>query len=264
MKTTTKTNNRVAIIAGVAALVLLIVAGALYAQGANQGNGGQGRGWGMHQGQGMGRGMRQGQGGMRQGQGRRGGHMGAMAYLMQDPDIRSMMGEIRVISSVNKVGLNHDQVTTLLDCSKQAQDIISAKYGASRDQMKSALQDQLTKVLGGAEFDRSALKAIGQQAKQGNDQSGIRDQMKPIIEKALGVLTDDQKTKFMEPGPMAQQMKERMQNSPMAQQRQQRMQNMTEEQKQQMQARRGNAKMMMLLMNPNTPDALQKWLDANK
>ena len=104
--------NRLAIIAGAAALVLLLVAGALYGQGGPGGQGGQGgQGWGQGGGRPGGWGQGQGQGGPgMQHPGMAGGGPGGMEMMMQDPEIRALMNEIRTVSQINKLGLNRDQV----------------------------------------------------------------------------------------------------------------------------------------------------------
>ena len=249
-------NNRVALIALTATLVLLLAAGTLYGQGGGPGGGG-----------GMGPGMGPGadripQGtdqGMAQGSEMSGGQMGGNGSLMEDSKIQSMMSEIRIIAEINKLGLRTDQVRILLSSSKQAQELVNAQFDDARNLIKGALQDQLKKVLGGADFDMSAiLKSANRNSRITIRTAWVR-KCSRNFERAMGVLTQEQKEKFMQFDPMGGQ----TENSRVGGEMPERMNKMPEGRQNGPQGEMGFGSITSLLMNPETPEALEEWLEAN-
>ena len=182
-------------------------------------------------------------------------------YLMQDPDIREMMMEIRTISSINEMGLNRDQVTKLLTAARDAQTVTDKKFGSLRGEVKTALESQLDAVIKGGKFDEDAFKAIKEKCKDQNP-GEIRDQLKPILDRAMGILTDEQRDKFAK-GRDKDQFGDRGDGQGRFQQ--QRMKRGDGEgQGKEMMGKPGEGRMMMFLLNPKTVGALEKWLAAHK
>jgi Spy/CpxP family protein refolding chaperone len=231
---------------------------------------GQGGGWGMGGGMGPGTGQGMGQG-MGQDMGRR---MGAMAYLMEDPQIRDLMAQIRIVSRVNELGLDRTQVETLLHASQEAQQKVNAQYSGARDEVKNTLRQQLDSVIAGGQFDRDAFQSIREKAQAEGQGDQVREELRQIVDRAMGVLTEEQRQKLQE-SPRADRWNQRMdgwQNGQgmmgqwmqgLDEDRRQQIQQRLQDRMGQMQDRMGNGKMMMFLMNPQTVIALQKWLDAH-
>jgi hypothetical protein len=268
-------------------LIVLLLAGAIYAQ-----NGGsrrdhrqdQGRGMNMGPGGGMGPGMGSGMGNSMGDEMR--GRFGSMAYMMEDPEIRKLTQQIRIISEVNQLGLSNEQVQTLITCARDAQSAVDGQLGSVRDQVKTTLQDQLNNVLAGGEFDQGVLQSLRDDNRCNVDREAINTQMQDTLQRVKDTLTNEQLQQLMEPGPMAERMRDGFQNRHNNQDSddqngsrqnwmdrpriQNWLNNLSEEDRAGIQERIGQrqdrmaeGKITMFLLNPETVDSLQMWLSAH-
>jgi hypothetical protein len=182
---TSKKNNipRWGLIALGAALVILLLGSALYAQGF-------GRRQGNRQGPGMGRGM-----GMGMGPGMRGPGMAGLmglGMMMGDNEIRELSAKIRTIQAINHLDLTAGQVEDLRDIALEAQEEMKGEFEPVRDRIVDALQDQLDNVLAGEEIDPDEMRAIMDEARESHEPGELREEMEGYLDRAIDVLTEDQ------------------------------------------------------------------------
>ncbi len=268
----TKNITRWGIIAAVAVIVILLVGGAIFAQGG-------GPGWGSRHGQGQGGGMGpwgQGRMGMQGGGMERGpGALVGMQFMMQDPEIRDLAAQIRIIEGINKLGLDKDQVKVMRDAAAEAQGIVDSQFGDIRDQVRDAMKGQLNDALAGKEVDRDAIKGILDDAREQHEPGEIRDQLRGVMEKVTAVLTDEQQQMIVDKaGPReenVQRFRDRFEQNDGAMRW---LQGLSDEEREQLRQRvtdhmgdlaEGRARMgiTMFLLSPKSVEAMDLWLEAH-
>jgi len=252
-------------------LVILVVAGALFAQVGTRRDGQRGGqrdgGFGMHQ-------------GMRGGG--PGGGMGPQAmigaqFLMQDPEIMEIMGQIKVIEGINRLDLDRDQVSELRGLAIEAQDITESHLGGVRADVKNALEDQLDNVLDGGEFEQGLMREIMEQHREGQDPGVIREELEGVLNRAVELLTDAQREQIMnEAAGQGRGMRgDGFQGRGGDGMSGQRGQNFNDDQRGRMQEQFGDRmgqfregavrmKMMMVLLSPAAVDGMDLWLDESR
>ncbi|MFH1675408.1 MAG: hypothetical protein ABIC40_00180 [bacterium] len=270
-----KLNTRWTLIA-VIAIVLLLTAGTIYAQGVGRNRQGDqgGRGQGM-----MGPGRDGGMGGV--------AGMGGMAVLMQDEEIRGLMFKIHTIAQFNEIDLSADQAKELIKLARDARGILDENFNEAKGEVKSELDAQLKNVLAGNEPDRDVFKGIRDKFQSEHEPGAIRDELSGIIDNAENILTDEQKQKLMEskwaemgpggPGgnPDGQMGNGQMGNGQMGQRMGRRFNNMSDQDKENlrnrfqermgdMQANRAKMRVARWLMSPNAIETLELYINANK
>jgi hypothetical protein len=176
--------KRIGVLA-VTGFMALLIGGAIYAQngpgrGGGFGPGGGGQGFGDNRGPG-------GPGGP--GDNFRGA---AIGMLMQDKEIRDLIGKIKLIDSFNKIDLSVGQAEALLDAANELNDIVGDPMQEACDLVEAELEQQLDAVLDGDEFDMDALRELGEEIQQRHEPGELRDQIHPILEDAIGIFTDEQ------------------------------------------------------------------------
>ncbi|HDS31128.1 MAG TPA: hypothetical protein ENN67_08810 [Firmicutes bacterium] len=248
---------------GSVVLALLLTAGTIYAQGRPGPGAGQGPGMGIGMENGMGPGNGMGAG-------------GPMGMFMMDEEIRSLMGKIRLISAVNKLGLSETQVRSLIECARDAQAIHNREFDPLRNRVRSVLNAELDRVLKGGEFDSAVLQELRTEFAETHEPGTIRAQMDEILDRALGILTDEQKEKLDTlNAPMREEIRERFRDRMredeefgrrfrmMDDERRGQIEDRVRERIGDMRERAGRAKMMMVLMSPESVEALELWLRNN-
>ncbi len=256
-------------IATISMLALLLLGGAIYAQaGPGFGRGqGPGDGRGMQQGPGMGQGMGQGMG--------PGGpqDMHGMQFLMQDPEIMNLVAQIRIIEGINKLELTYEQVEEFLGLAIEAQGIIDDECNEARNELRGALEDHLQAALTDPGHEDGFMQRIMEEHRDRDEPGAIREQMEVILDRAAGILTDEQIEHMMDqhrPGFHARA--ENWQNQDGRGQQWFRGLNDDERNRVENQFRgridgmAGGAvrmRVMMFLMSPQAVEAMELWLDAN-
>ena len=269
------------ILFAIVALVLLLAAGTIYAQGFGRNRqdnrGGRGQGM-MGPGRSGGMGMRPGrEGGM--------GRMGGMAVLMQDEEIRGLMYKIHTIAQFNEIGLTVDQANQLLKLARDARGILDKNFNETKGEVKTELEAQLKNVLAGNEPDKDALKAIHEKFQSEHEPGTVRDELAGIVDNAENILTEEQKQKLMESkwdemspgGPddngggqfggmtgqrIERRMERRMEN--LSDEQKQEFQNRIQERMGEKQANRAKMKVGRWLMSPNAIETLELFINAHK
>ncbi len=244
-------------VAVVTAIAILLTAGAIYAQGGP----GMGRRGGPGAGQGMGQGPGQG---------------GPMAFMFQDEEIRDLVGKIRLISMINELDLNAEQVGTLLSCAREAQAMVDTELGSVRAEVREGLRDQLDAVLRGEEFNAEILREIQESARESHDTGAMREALQPILERAIDTLSDEQRERITQhEGPRGEQIRERVRGA--LRERGfggERLEDLNEEQRAaleeafgdrigEMRGQAARGKIMMMLLSPQAVGAFELWLDAH-
>ena len=252
----TKNIARWGLLAAVAVIVILLVGGTIFAQGG---------GPGQRQGGGMGR----------QGMERGPGALMGMQFMMQDPEIRDLAAQIRIIEGINKLGLNKDQVKVMRDAAAEAQGIVDSQFGDVRDQVRDALKGQLNDALAGKEVSRDAIKGILDDAREQHEPGEIRDQLQGVLDKVTAVLTDEQQQMIVDKaGPREENMgrfRERFEQNDGGMEGPQGLGDGEREQlRQRMRDHmgdmaQGRARMgiMMFLLSPKSVEAMDLWLEAH-
>ncbi|MCX6646364.1 MAG: hypothetical protein NTY09_08405 [bacterium] len=174
-----------------------------------------GPGMGMGPGPDMGPGM-----GMGPGMDRGPQAMLGMEFLMQDENIKLIMNEIRLVEGINRLKLTADQVQALKGLATEAQGVVDAQCGDTRDRIHQALEDQLNSVIAGEEINRDEFRAIMEETRGQVDPGAIKEQLQGVLDRAFALLDEDQKQMLMsdwgdggEGGrPFMDRMRERMQD----------------------------------------------------
>lgn len=258
------------ILATATIVILLLLGGAIYAQGFGRGQG-RGPGMGMGRGMGMGPGMGPAQG--------PGGMMGA-GMLMMDPNVRDLMAKIRIVEGINKLDLSADQVEALLGLARECRDIRDQHFGDLHGRILESLRDQLHEALAGHETDPDLVRGIMEDFRAQHEPGEMRELMERIINRALEILTDEQREMVMnEMGPGPEMIRERVEEWRAGEPDRDRpgwrwFQGLSDEERGQVrervgervgQMREGGAKMkiMMFLMAPQSIEAMELWLEAH-
>lgn len=287
MNTQKKTSiPRWGLIALASALVILLLGGAIYAQGF-------GRRQADRPGPGMGRGIGMGADpGMRgpDGPGMRG--LAGLGMLMGDGEIRELTAMIKTIEAINKFELTVDQVEALRDIAMEAQEMMESEFDPVRDRIVSTLEHQLDNVIEGDSSDPEAIREILNEVRESHEPGEIRDELGNFLDRAIDVLTEEQRQMMIEEaGPDPERIRERVEqwregDRPGFFGRGQRgdgfgqrgfgrqwLDNLDEDQRERieqafrerMQNMREGAvrmKLMMFLLAPNSVEAMDLWLDA--
>ncbi len=215
-------------------LILLFTAGAIYAQG------------GMRQGFNRGGGPGMGSGGPG------GPGMGPMMLCMQDEEIRNLVAQITFISRINKLELSHDQVETLLECARDAREIVDEEFDDLKDDLRDELRNQLDSVVDGAEFDPAVMQEFRDQYSQSHEPEAIREELQEVLDRAIDILTEEQREQLMEGmGPRAGEMRERFQGR------------FGGERMGEMRGQAARGRIMMMLLSPQSIEAFELWLSSN-
>lgn len=291
---TRKHFNRWSLIGLIAFLIILVVGGALYAQGQNRRT--QPRmGQGMQQGPGdgsgpgmMGRGQGPGQVPGMQGPGYGMGHgpeaIFGMQFLMQDEEIRELGGLIMTVHQINKFEMTSSQVSQWIVLAREAQDIMDEEFSDAREMVKTQLENQLDAALRGEEPDPGHMRELMGEIREQHDPGEVRDQLHGILDEALEVLTEDQMDQLCsQMGPGADQIRERAQDwagpgqhgGEHGQMGREWFRNLDDEEREelreqfgahldQMNEGRARMKVMMVLLSPQAVDGMELWLDYNR
>lgn len=212
--------SRWGLLAAAAIIIALVVGGALFAQSGIQPGFGRGQGRGQGFGHGTGPGGGQGMGpGMGQGPGMERGPqaMLGLEFLMQDEEIGHMMKQIHLIEGINRLGLTINQVEALKDMAEEAQDIVNAEFGDTRDRIHQALEDQLDAAIAGEEINRDEFRTIMEEARGQHDPGAIKDQLEGILDRAITLLSTEQQETLRSGdfgGPEDRPFMDRMQGGP--------------------------------------------------
>jgi len=138
------------------------------------------------------------------------GRMIGMEFLMQDPEIRDLMIQIKVIDSINRIGLNQDQVTQIIQYGQQSQDIMNNEFSGLRDEIKTRLQEQLDSSIAGNESNPEAIRQFIEESTADTDPTEVKEQLDGILDSVIALLTDEQKETLMSMGQEEGGMRDRM------------------------------------------------------
>lgn len=196
---------------------------------------------------------------------------------MMDQEIRDLLGQIKLISGLNEIAATPEQVEVFLDCAREAQALLDEEFGDVRDDVRRGLNDQLDLVLGGETFDESLLENLRDQIQATHEPGALREQLGVILDRAIDVLTEEQQQMIVESmGERREDIRGRLQKrfGDRAGRMERRFERLSEEEResirerfqdriQEMQVGAAKMKVMMMLLAPQSIEAMEMWLDAN-